>query len=168
MRNPSSTWASPAGRVLQLGDAAHPNVPSSAFGAGAAIEDGVTIATCLQLAGRNVPLATAVHSRLRFARCSIAQQMGIRNMQKWQHVDFEAMRQNPSIVAPKAPKWILRHDPERYAYENFGLAADDIMGGRPFENTNIPDGAPYKPWKLEDMIKKIKMGEQIAVEGDWS
>jgi 2-polyprenyl-6-methoxyphenol hydroxylase-like FAD-dependent oxidoreductase len=65
-RDPQTRWASPCGRVLQLGDAAHTFIPSSGNGATQAIEDAVCLATCLQLGGKsNLPLAVKVHVKLR-------------------------------------------------------------------------------------------------------
>jgi 2-polyprenyl-6-methoxyphenol hydroxylase-like FAD-dependent oxidoreductase len=65
-RDPSMEWASKGGLVLQLGDSAHSFLPTSANGATQAMEDGISIAACLELAGRhNIPLATRVHTHLR-------------------------------------------------------------------------------------------------------
>ena len=66
-RDPQSHWASPGGRVVQVGDAAHTFVPSSGNGATQAIEDALCLASCLQLGGKsNIPLAVKVHVKLRF------------------------------------------------------------------------------------------------------
>lgn len=65
-RNPSSNWTSPGGLILQLGDSAHSFLPTSANGATQAMEDGIYIAACLKLAGKNeIPLATKIHTALR-------------------------------------------------------------------------------------------------------
>lgn len=48
-RNLRCEWTSKGGRVVQVGDAAHSTIPASASGATLAIEDAVTLATCLQL-----------------------------------------------------------------------------------------------------------------------
>ena len=65
-RDAQPHWVSPKGRVVQLGDAAHTFVPSSGNGANQAIEDAVSLATCLQLAGKHdIPLALKVHNLLR-------------------------------------------------------------------------------------------------------
>ena len=65
-RNPQPNWTSPHGYVLQIGDAAHSYLPHSANGATQAMEDSVSIASCLQLAGKEqVPLAARVHNKLR-------------------------------------------------------------------------------------------------------
>jgi 2-polyprenyl-6-methoxyphenol hydroxylase-like FAD-dependent oxidoreductase len=65
-RNPQPQWTSRGGRIVQLGDAAHPFLPTSASGATMAMEDGYSLAACLSIGGReNVPLATKVHNKLR-------------------------------------------------------------------------------------------------------
>lgn len=66
-RNPQPQWASPSGRVVQIGDAAHPFLPTSASGGTMAMEDAYSLAACLHLAGKkNVSLATKVHNHLRY------------------------------------------------------------------------------------------------------
>ncbi|KAF5232510.1 hypothetical protein FAUST_8698 [Fusarium austroamericanum] len=65
-RDPQPRWTSPGGRVVQIGDAAHPFLPTSASGGTMAMEDGYTLAACLAIAGKqDVPLATKVHNHLR-------------------------------------------------------------------------------------------------------
>ena len=65
-RNPQPKSVSPLGRIVQIGDAAHPFLPTSANGASMAMEDGYSLAACLQLGGRdNVTQATKVHQKLR-------------------------------------------------------------------------------------------------------
>lgn len=65
-RNPQPKWFSPAGRVVQIGDAAHSFLPASGNGATQAIEDAVSIASCLQLGGKeNIPDSVRAHVRLR-------------------------------------------------------------------------------------------------------
>jgi 2-polyprenyl-6-methoxyphenol hydroxylase-like FAD-dependent oxidoreductase len=65
-RDPVPQWASPEGRVIQIGDAAHSFIPTSASGATMALEDAYSLAACLQLGGReNVGLAVKVHNELR-------------------------------------------------------------------------------------------------------
>jgi hypothetical protein len=66
-RDPSPRWTSPGGIVVQLGDAAHAFLPSSANGGTQACEDGSSLAVCLELAGKkNVALATRVYYALRY------------------------------------------------------------------------------------------------------
>ena len=65
-RDPNPKWASDGGLILQLGDSAHSFLPTSANGATQAMEDGISIAACLRLAGKhNVALATRIHTEMR-------------------------------------------------------------------------------------------------------
>ena len=66
MRDPQEQWTSSGGRIVQVGDSAHSLLPTSGNGATQAMEDGFSIATCLQLGGKsNIPWATRVHNKLR-------------------------------------------------------------------------------------------------------
>ena len=65
-RNPQPQWTSPNGLVVQLGDAAHSFLPTSANGATQAMEDGISLAACLAKGGKDdVALAVKVHNTLR-------------------------------------------------------------------------------------------------------
>ena len=65
-RDPQPNWVSPGGRVVQTGDSAHSFLPTSGNGANQAMEDGISLAACLQIAGKdNVAWATRVHNKLR-------------------------------------------------------------------------------------------------------
>jgi hypothetical protein len=65
-RNPQPSWTSPGARVIQIGDAAHSYLPASGNGATQAIEDAISIASCLQIGGKeNIPQSVRVHIRFR-------------------------------------------------------------------------------------------------------
>lgn len=65
-RNPQPSWLSPSARVVQIGDSAHSFLPASGNGATQAIEDSVTLASCLQIAGKeNISEAVRAHVRIR-------------------------------------------------------------------------------------------------------
>lgn len=65
-RDPQLNWASPASRVIELGDSAHSFLPSSGNGATQAFEDAVSLASCLQIGGKeNIAQAVNVHETLR-------------------------------------------------------------------------------------------------------
>lgn len=68
-RNPQPNWHSPGARVVKLGDAAHSFLPASTNGGTQAIEDAVSIASCLELAGKNnIAQAVKTHTRLRYGK----------------------------------------------------------------------------------------------------
>lgn len=65
-RNPQPSWTSPGARVIQIGDSAHSFLPASGNGATQAIEDGISLAACLNLGGKeNVPQSVRTHIRFR-------------------------------------------------------------------------------------------------------
>jgi 2-polyprenyl-6-methoxyphenol hydroxylase-like FAD-dependent oxidoreductase len=65
-RSPQPQWTSPKGRVVQIGDACHPFIPTSGSGAVMAMEDGYSLAACLQNGGKDqIPLSVRVHNKLR-------------------------------------------------------------------------------------------------------
>lgn len=65
-RNPQPSWTSPGTRVIQIGDAAHSFLPASGNGATQAIEDAVSLATCLQKGGKeSIPQSIRAHIRFR-------------------------------------------------------------------------------------------------------
>ncbi len=66
-RDPLPTWTSKHARIILLGDAAHPFLPTSAQGATQAMEDGVNLAVCLRRAGKaHVQAALRTHQDIRY------------------------------------------------------------------------------------------------------
>lgn len=66
-RNPQPSWTSEGARVIQIGDSAHSFLPSSGNGATQAIEDAISLASCLQIGGKeNIPQSVRSHIRLRY------------------------------------------------------------------------------------------------------
>ncbi|KAH6613955.1 hypothetical protein C7974DRAFT_344738 [Boeremia exigua] len=168
-RNPQPQWASTGGRVVQLGDAAHPFLPTSFSGGTMAMEDAYSLAACLQIAGKDdVPLATRVHNKLRFERVSCAQKLGFKNREMFHNTKWE--RQDPGYkpMQKMVGDWLTYHDPEQYAYDNFHDCAQHILSGAPFENTNSPPGYKYKPWTVKELLDASDRGETLEDEGDWS
>jgi hypothetical protein len=180
----SAEWISKGGRVIQVGDAAHSTVPSSAAGGTLAVEDAVTLAACLQLsstpgcytppgtaAGQGVPLGARVYNLLRYQRASCTQKMAFVNAQVLGGTtDWDAMRKSPEKVRLRYPKWFFRHDPEAYVYEKYGQAFAHIVAGSEFHNTNIPPGHVFVHWTIEQIHKEIAAGKKIAelLDGNWS
>jgi 2-polyprenyl-6-methoxyphenol hydroxylase-like FAD-dependent oxidoreductase len=79
----NSLAVTPDGHVVQLGDAAHTFLPTSGNGGTQAIEDAISLASCLDTAGReNVIWATKVHNLLRFEGVSCVQASSVVNMNK--------------------------------------------------------------------------------------
>ncbi|KAI0105616.1 FAD/NAD(P)-binding domain-containing protein [Hypoxylon sp. NC0597] len=172
-RNPQPSWTSPGARVVLIGDAAHSFLPASGNGATQAIEDAVSLATCLQIGGKqNVPEAVRTHVRFRFIRCSCAQKMGFSNAELLQHTDWTKVKVNPKLAQPKLPRWIWKHDPEQYAYDNYEKMADTIRKGIPFDEVdtvppNYPPGYKYESWNIDDMYRDVENKTVNMGSGDW-
>jgi 2-polyprenyl-6-methoxyphenol hydroxylase-like FAD-dependent oxidoreductase len=65
-RDPIRKWVSNKSRIVLIGDAAHPHLPTSGSGATQAIEDGATIGALLDKLGKDqVPLAFRAFEKLR-------------------------------------------------------------------------------------------------------
>ncbi|RDW58500.1 hypothetical protein BP5796_12430 [Coleophoma crateriformis] len=190
-RNPSTIWHSPQARVIQVGDSAHSFLPTSGNGATQAIEDAITVATCLERAASSllfedqttsptpsiVDLAVRAHNKLRFERVSCAQKLGFANAFLLHHTDWDGAKKDPGKAQPNIPQWIWRHNPEAYAQERWDEVHAYVTGGgveresrgeeSTFKNTNIPPGFQWSPWTLDDLVHKGKHA-RVKLEGDWS
>ncbi|EXJ68175.1 uncharacterized protein A1O5_08790 [Cladophialophora psammophila CBS 110553] len=159
-RDPLPKWVSEHARIILIGDSAHPFLPTSAQGAGQAIEDGATIAICLELAGKTkVPLALRTCERLRYARASLAQQIGKETREIWHKTDWELAKKNPQSLSMPLPSWLFGHDPQRYAYEEFDAAASSVQNGTAYVPKNIPpQGQNHRvfDFKVEDASPWVK------------
>ncbi|KAF8191084.1 hypothetical protein K438DRAFT_1591544 [Mycena galopus ATCC 62051] len=74
-RDPLKTWIHPEGRVVLLGDAAHPILPFGAQGAALAIEDAAVLGGLLSNISdpSEVPESLRMYETLRLQRCADAQ-----------------------------------------------------------------------------------------------
>ncbi|KAK4494422.1 hypothetical protein PRZ48_014720 [Zasmidium cellare] len=164
-------WTSEGGRVVQVGDSAHTFTPTSGNGATQALEDAVTLATCLEHGGKqNAGLATKIYNLLRFQRVSCAQKMTFVNAQLKTETNWDTIWKDPKSVKTRFPKWVWGHDPEEYAYEKYGQAFAHLVQGAPFENTNFPPGHKFKPWTMEEVYRDLDSGVRAEdlLDGDWS
>lgn len=166
-------WTSPRGHVVQVGDSAHSFLPQSGNGASQAIEDAITLATCLQLGGKAyISSSTKAYNKLRYQRVSCAQKMAFVNSQVKHATDWDAIKKDPKRIRTRFPKWIWSHDPEAYAYQKFGEALHHFLSGEmsEFTNTNFPPGHAFRPWTIEEVRKDMAFGMSIeeALDGDWS
>lgn len=183
-RNLNREWVSKGGRVVQVGDAAHSTVPSSAAGGTLALEDAITLAACLQLssfpgcsaatgagAGAGVPIGTQVYNLLRYERASCTQKMAFVNAQVLgATTDWDAMRKQPEKVRLRYPRWFFQHDPEAYVYEKYGQAFSHVVAGTEFRNTNIPPGHKFVHWTIEQIHTEMAAGKRVEhlLDGDWT
>ncbi|KAF9894564.1 hypothetical protein FE257_006449 [Aspergillus nanangensis] len=111
-RDPLDTWISNNGRIMLIGDAAHPYLPTSGQGASQAIEDAAVVAIALELTGRD-------------------------NVKKGLKV-AETLRQNAAGLEFPRPNWIFGHDSQEHAYAEFDKAMESINRNIEYQATNIP------------------------------
>ncbi|KAK3693129.1 hypothetical protein B0T22DRAFT_400888 [Podospora appendiculata] len=123
-RDPLPTWVSRHGRILLLGDAAHPFLPTSAQGATQAMEDGVTIAVCLKRAGKaNIPGALKAHQEIRYERVKLVQKTGELTRDRWHKTDWTKVAEDPQSIGFHREDWIHLFDAEAHAEQVF----DDVL-----------------------------------------
>ncbi|MCJ1311156.1 hypothetical protein MMC25_004826 [Agyrium rufum] len=119
-RDPLPTWISPKCRIALIGDAAHPFLPTSIQGASQAMEDGATIAVCLQLSGKEkVSEALRAFEKIRYHRVRAAQKTGETTRDKWHKADFDKVKENPESMKLVREAWLLDHDAEAHAYATY-------------------------------------------------
>ncbi|GAA5841476.1 hypothetical protein JCM11251_007153 [Rhodosporidiobolus azoricus] len=132
-RGPIPTWVSKSGKIVLLGDSAHPHLPTSAQGASQAVEDAATLAICLELATvgghrENIRLASLVYERLRYARVLKTQKTGEDTRRRW-HNALRAMDAGKEID-PESVKmqneWIYALDVEQDTRERFARVFEQI------------------------------------------
>lgn len=172
-RDPQPRWTSPGARVIQIGDSAHSFLPASSNGATQAIEDGVSLATCLQLGGKeNIPEAVKAHIRFRFIRNACAQKLGFSNAELLQETDWNKVKLDPRRAQPKLPSWVFSHDPEVYAYEHYQKNVETMKKDISFDESGIPPNYPpgykYEPWSIDYIMDCLHKREPVELgKGDW-
>ncbi|KAK0640555.1 hypothetical protein B0T16DRAFT_430723 [Cercophora newfieldiana] len=128
-RDPLPTWVSKHARILLLGDAAHPFLPTSAQGATQAMEDGVTIAVCLKRGGKdNVPGAVRAHQEIRYDRVRLVQKTGEETRDRWHKTDWAKVAKDPESISFRREDWIHQHDAEKVAEDTFDEAFKKVTG----------------------------------------
>ncbi|KAG2746956.1 FAD/NAD(P)-binding domain-containing protein [Suillus brevipes Sb2] len=125
IHDPLPTWVSKSGRVVLIGDAAHPFLPSSVQGASQAVEDGLTLAITLSLAGKdNVQLGTRTWESMRYQRVRDAQLLGESTRNKWHAAKVGDT--GKSFELPM-PEWLMGFDAEAHAYAVYDGIARSIV-----------------------------------------
>lgn len=129
-RDPLPTWVSRRARILLLGDAAHPFLPTSIQGASQAMEDGVALAACLDKAGKDqVQEALRVWERIRYDRVHKIQMTGVATREQWHKADWDAIWKDPQSLHLKREEWILNFDAEADAYASYAAVKAQLEKG---------------------------------------
>lgn len=120
-RKPLPRWSK--GRVTLLGDACHPMEPHLAQGAAQAIEDGATLAVCLQEAPHDIIAALGKYERLRLPRTARIQGMADQNRRLFHLPDGaeqrrrdDALNSNQAGFAISRIGWLYGHDAREIDY----------------------------------------------------
>ncbi|KAH8119617.1 monooxygenase [Phellopilus nigrolimitatus] len=123
-RDPLPTWISKGARLALIGDSAHPFLPTSIQGASQAMEDGVTLATALQIGGKqDVPLSVRVWEKIRYQRVRRAQVMGETTRDMWHKA--KPSDKGAAVELPR-PEWLLGFDAEKDVYDVYETTAKEI------------------------------------------
>jgi 2-polyprenyl-6-methoxyphenol hydroxylase-like FAD-dependent oxidoreductase len=84
------------------------------------MEDGATLGVCLTRGGKaNVQEAIAAFEALRYERVRAAQKTGEKTRDQWHKANWDEARKNPESIMLKRRIWLLNHDAEEYAEENY-------------------------------------------------
>ncbi|KAH6857083.1 putative monooxygenase [Chaetomium sp. MPI-CAGE-AT-0009] len=155
LRNPQPRWTSPGGHIVQVGDAAHSLLPTSANGAAMALEDSISLAECLRLGGKEgAAVATKVHQVLRLLH----------------NTSMKEVAEGGNAFLSYG-KWLWQHNAERYATANFEAARQSVELGSVFRNTNLPRGHVFEDWTMESELEKEKAGifvQDLKTNGEWT
>ncbi|KAL4904277.1 hypothetical protein BDW74DRAFT_178858 [Aspergillus multicolor] len=144
-RPPLKTWRSAGGRVMLIGDAAHPYYPVVGQGGAQGVEDGAVLAVALARAGEDgVPLALEVAERIRYPRASVIQ-LGSRVFQAAVlSPDWEAVRRDPAMFRLPNPSWIFEHDCVEFAEREYEAVVRCVQEGVEYVPANIPRDGVYR------------------------
>ncbi len=131
-RSPLPTFISPKARIALIGDAAHPFLPTSIQGASQSIEDGVVLATTLQLSGKGkVTLGIRAFEKIRYGRVHRAQAMGPATRERWHRADWDKVWKNPELIHLPREPWLLHFDAEKDAYDEYKAVASSLEPAKP-------------------------------------
>ncbi|KAL1861104.1 hypothetical protein Plec18167_002806 [Paecilomyces lecythidis] len=120
-RDPLPRWVSDHGRIVLLGDSAHPFLPTSAQGATQAMEDGVTLAVSLKRAGKGrVPAGVRAYQDIRYDRVRAVQKTGETTRDMWHKADWDKVKENPKSIEMPREDWIFKFDAEKHTEEVVG------------------------------------------------
>ncbi|TPX13501.1 uncharacterized protein E0L32_005972 [Thyridium curvatum] len=126
-RDPLPTFISPKARIALIGDAAHPFLPTSIQGASQSMEDGVTMAVCLEKAGKeHITDAVRVYEKIRYERVHKVQATGVSTRDGWHKADWDAIWKNPEGLHLKREEWILNFDCEEHAASEYPKVLQEL------------------------------------------
>ncbi|KAF4867878.1 FAD-dependent monooxygenase [Colletotrichum siamense] len=154
-REPQTKWTTTNGRIVQAGDSAHAFIPTSGSGVTTALEDALSLAECLRMAGGDPRAGVKVHELLRVRRVSVLQRLGFVNRgELHREGGLEATVQEMDDRQPMSlGKWIWTHNAESYATSKFAEAYSHVKSGSGFTDANLPVGFSWQPWSMESELE---------------
>jgi hypothetical protein len=96
--------------------------------------------------------------------------MGYKNREKLHKTDWDAIGDNEAELeklTQVVQSWVLRHDPEQYAIQNYDACASHLIKGTPFKNTNSVPGHKFKLWTVKELLEASDRGKPVIDDGDW-
>jgi len=91
------------------------------------MEDGATVAVCLSMGGKDhIPEAIGAFQALRYDRVKAAQKTGETTRDLWHKADYKEMKRNPESMRLVREAWLLDHDAEKYAEENYAATVSAL------------------------------------------
>jgi salicylate hydroxylase len=117
-REPLSEWR--VGRVVLLGDAAHPMLPFYTQGAGQSIEDAYVLAGCLALQPDDPVAALNRYVRLRQPRTAWIQELTRREEELYHMADPADIDRRNTELRQRQPAYVAAFPPEQerlYSYD---------------------------------------------------
>jgi 2-polyprenyl-6-methoxyphenol hydroxylase-like FAD-dependent oxidoreductase len=94
------------------------------------MEDGATVAVCLQLAGKGkAQEALRAFEKIRYDRVRAAQKTGESTRDTWHKADFSMLKVNPEKLKLKREGWLLNFDAEEHAYEVYEETVKGMKSG---------------------------------------
>ena len=99
---------------------------------------------------------------------SCAQKLDFKNREVFHNTNWESPPPSDQKRNKVVGDWLVKHDPEQYARENYERCARHVLSGEPFENSNAVLGYTYKPWTVRELLGTSEHRERDEDEGDWS
>ncbi|KAJ5970287.1 salicylate hydroxylase [Penicillium vulpinum] len=165
-RDPIPTWLSKSRKLAVMGDAAHCHLPTSAQGACQAVEDAVCVASCLQKANGNVPLALQVFERIRFNRSHVIHMSSISNRDAAHATEWtpELVAEFPDLLSIPHDDWIIEYDVAEETENHFARIAAEVKSGKQgtIEELSLPAGGSFAV--VLDEIQKKKQEPKENME----
>lgn len=124
-RVPLARWS--VGRVTLLGDACHAMQPHMAQGAAQALEDGATLARCLQTID-DISQALARYQQLRLPRTAYVQSLAARNKDRFHMADGPEQIARDAAMAAGGTDWSLKAIGWLYGHDAYAATDSGALG----------------------------------------